>query len=262
MGLFGPFDGNIVGGALQGLGMALSGACPGTVVSQAVTGVPSGLYALSGAALGGIAYAGFISDLVARNAAASPPEKSASPPKNTLYERLGLDKVPFFVAFEALCWGVVLTVPTSGRDVALAPILGGALIGLAQLFSVLSRKTMLGVSTSYDEAGRYFWWVLRGDAFRGVSAPAAKNIIFALGIAAGSWGLVTLKPEFAPPPGQVSVSPLLATTGGFLLAVGSRISGGCTSGHGVSGMSMFSTSSFITMAAMFGVGVLAAPLLL
>ncbi|EEY18262.1 predicted protein [Verticillium alfalfae VaMs.102] len=40
LGLFGPYDGNILGGALQGLGMALAGACPGTVIPQAAVGVP------------------------------------------------------------------------------------------------------------------------------------------------------------------------------------------------------------------------------
>ncbi|KAL1845030.1 hypothetical protein VTK73DRAFT_1308 [Phialemonium thermophilum] len=36
-----PYDGNLVGGLLLGHGMALSGACPGTVLAQVALGVPS-----------------------------------------------------------------------------------------------------------------------------------------------------------------------------------------------------------------------------
>lgn len=268
MALLGPYDGNIVGGALQGLGMALSGACPGTVVSQAATAVPSGLYALAGAALGGIVWSGFLSDAIARRVASSQratASASASavtpPPALTIYERLGVSYTTALVVFEAACAAAVFASPVSSRYAALAPALGGVMIGLSQLFSVLSRKTMLGVSTSYDELGKYFWWLARGDAVRGVSPPSNKNLLFVAGVAAGSWGLVTLDPRFAPVPKEVSVEPVAAVLGGFLLAVGSRVSGGCTSGHGLSGMSMFSTSSLITMVAMFGVGALAMPLL-
>ena len=43
--------------------------------------------------------------------------------------------------------------------------------------------------------------------------------------------------------------------GGTLIILGSRIAGGCTSGHGISGMSMGAKSSFITVAAMFAGGI-------
>jgi uncharacterized membrane protein YedE/YeeE len=42
--------------------------------------------------------------------------------------------------------------------------------------------------------------------------------------------------------------------GGVLLTIGSRIAGGCTSGHGISGMSLLSVSSFISVGAMFAGG--------
>jgi len=45
-----------------------------------------------------------------------------------------------------------------------------------------------------------------------------------------------------------------------MLIVGARIAGGCTSGHGISGIAKLSYSSLITVAAMFiggmGVGIL------
>jgi len=44
--------------------------------------------------------------------------------------------------------------------------------------------------------------------------------------------------------------------GGTLMILGSRIAGGCTSGHGISGMSMGAKSSFVTVTAMFAGGIL------
>ncbi len=38
---FSAYDGNIVGGALVGVGMSLTGACPGTVIVQLAQGIPS-----------------------------------------------------------------------------------------------------------------------------------------------------------------------------------------------------------------------------
>ena len=46
--------------------------------------------------------------------------------------------------------------------------------------------------------------------------------------------------------------------GGGMLIYGARMAQGCTSGHGISGMSQLSVSSFITVAAMFGAGIFAA----
>ena len=39
--------------------------------------------------------------------------------------------------------------------------------------------------------------------------------------------------------------------GGILLVFGARLAGGCTSGHGLSGMASLSIASFVTVASMF-----------
>jgi uncharacterized membrane protein YedE/YeeE len=44
--------------------------------------------------------------------------------------------------------------------------------------------------------------------------------------------------------------------GGFLIGFGAAYAGGCTSGHGISGVADFQIPSFIAVAAMFGVGML------
>ena len=54
LGRFHNYDANIMGGVLLGIGMALTGACPGTVLPQIATGVRSGLFVGIGGILGGM----------------------------------------------------------------------------------------------------------------------------------------------------------------------------------------------------------------
>ncbi|KAF9881917.1 YeeE/YedE family protein [Colletotrichum karsti] len=257
LGLFSEYDGNILGGALLGAGMALSGSCPGTVLAQIAVGTKSGLYVLGGAVLAGIAWTGFLQKAITANAAHAAPEN----PKLTVYERAGLSRAVSFVGVEAVFAGVIYAAmkytPASPYAVV-APVVGGLFIGLAQLFSLLARKSMLGVSTSYDEIGRYFWWAVKGGGEKGKPA-SYSNILFSFGVAAGAWALATTYPAFALGAADTAVSPELAAAGGLLIGIGSRIGGGCTSGHGLSGVSIFSTASFVTIASMFGAGALVAP---
>jgi uncharacterized membrane protein YedE/YeeE len=50
-------------------------------------------------------------------------------------------------------------------------------------------------------------------------------------------------------------SPLLSLLGGFLIVGGSRLADGCTSGHGISGMSSLALTSFVAVPAMFAAGI-------
>ncbi|KAK2011182.1 YeeE/YedE family protein [Colletotrichum eremochloae] len=256
LGLFSQYDGNILGGALLGAGMALSGSCPGTVLVQIAVGTGSGIYVLGGAALAGIAWTGFLQRLITSNACAAGPEN----PKLTIHERVGVSRVVAFIGLEALYAGIIYAssrYTRAGPRAVVAPAVGGFLIGLAQLFSLLTRKSMLGVSTSYDEIGRYFWWAVCGGGEKGKPA-SYNNILFSASLAAGAWVLAKAYPDLAFGAVESAVSPSLAAAGGFLIGLGSRIAGGCTSGHGISGISVFSTASFVTIMSMFGAGALVA----
>ncbi|KAI9366023.1 hypothetical protein DFJ73DRAFT_907428 [Zopfochytrium polystomum] len=52
----GRFGANILGGSMIGTGMALAGACPGTLILQTSTGIPSAIPAISGAAVASVSY--------------------------------------------------------------------------------------------------------------------------------------------------------------------------------------------------------------
>lgn len=56
IGWFSKYDANILGGSLLGIGMSLTGACPGTVLPQIATGVKSSLLVGVGGILGAMIF--------------------------------------------------------------------------------------------------------------------------------------------------------------------------------------------------------------
>jgi uncharacterized membrane protein YedE/YeeE len=249
---FSRYDANILGGALIGIGMFLTGACPGTVIVQIANGVSSGIYVAMGAVLGGFFFAGFGESLAANCQSPSPTTAES------IAAKLNIDPMKVFLAFEVMCTGAVAAASLVMRKEShgsFHPIAGGLLIGCAQATSILLTNTPLGVSTAYEQVGRYIWRVLgRTDVAAPPSPPQA--LTFASGILAGSLAVATFLPP--APIEAVQVSKLSAFVGGFVMLVGSRAAGGCTSGHGLSGLSSFSFSSLVTVAAMFGGGIITA----
>lgn len=237
--------------------MALSGSCPGTLYAQLAAGVRTGLHALDGAIIGGILWSGLVSKLVKRRR-----EKTGVKPEpGVLSEQLGVSNGAALLLLETTFIAIITatTLYTPASPTARFPgAVGGLLIGGAQLFSILTRKTMMGISGSFEEVGNFFWWLIRG-AEPNAKPASYQNIIFASGVVAGAWGLLKLVPDLASGPVH-EVSPLLAMAGGVLMVVGSRLAGGCTSGHGISGISLLSASSVITIMSAFATGGVIAPL--
>lgn len=141
----------------------------------------------------------------------------------------------------------------------LNPIIGGMCIGGAQLVSLVLTESPVGVSTSYEDIGKWFWKgidVIQGTRKKGHhrNLPSMKSLTFGGGIMLGALALIGLRPEFAQVD-TLSISPFRAIVGGAVMIIGARIAGGCTSGHGISGMSMFCISSILTVVSMFGGGI-------
>lgn len=272
-GWFAPWDGNLVGGLLLGVGMALAGACPGTVLVQAALGGRSGYFALQGALLAGIFWSGALQPWLRRRRASSDQKQPESGKPTaaclTIQDSLGgAERQPAVLAvFLAMCAAVVggsLLLAPPSPEARIAPVLGGVLIGVAQLGSVLLRKQLMGVSSSYSDLGDWFWRYLKGGA-RGDSdkKPETNGLEFSLGMVGGAWLAALVFPWLVAAQGggakvageaEAALSPALALAGGFLVVVGSRIAGGCTSGHGISGISTFSIASLISVGAMFAAG--------
>jgi uncharacterized membrane protein YedE/YeeE len=250
-----PYDGNLLGGALLGLGMALTGACPGTVLPQLATGVPSAPLVVLGSVLGGVLYSKFGKGLQVKVKVDEKEKDEVVKEKRTINEKFGWSKLNTVLGYEALCLAIVASAsyffPGRKGEGLVPAVLGGILIGGAQFTSLFLTGNTLGVSTAYEQIGDLFWW---GEGGRKESRPNIKGTAFAVGTLLGSWVLSRVVAIPSPPGKAVEVGALGGIVGGVALVFGSRVAGGCTSGHGISGMSQLSISSIVTVAAMFGSG--------
>lgn len=252
---FSDYDGNIVGGAILGIGMGLTGACPGTVLPQLVQGVESARATTIGALLGGTAYAKFGKSLTSSNHVSKATKGDHTQPL-TVSAKLKISPISALISFEVLLvtFIAVSVLYFPGKTFVFLPtVAGGLLIAAAQTVSIYLTSTPLGVSAAYEQIGSY---ICRAIGCKDVSQPSSppKSILFALGMLAGS----AISGQLLPPltiTGMVPVTNLQALIGGFSLIFGARMAGGCTSGHGLSGLSAMSWSSLITTAAMFGSGI-------
>jgi uncharacterized membrane protein YedE/YeeE len=113
----------------------------------------------------------------------------------------------------------------------LYPLIGGGIIGLAVSIMLLFNGRVTGIS---------------GIVASALSRPSAEGLwrwLFLGGMIAGGFIMGRLKPEaFANLSGRSTPLIILA---GLLVGYGTVMGGGCTSGHGVCGMSRLSVRSLI-----------------
>ena len=229
---------------MLGLGISLTGACPGTVLVQATAGIGHSRL---------LACTCFLAGIVWVKIKPLPPTSRAE--NNTLMLITGWSANKVLVAYEITLLGILAAIlavaPRS--ETLLHPVVGGLLIGAGQLASVLFTKKPVGVSGAYGEFGNLFWDVVSGRMVKSIP----ESLLFAGGLVAGSWLTMAQVPAIrdAMVSSQEQSLPRLIL-GGIMLTFGARMAGGCTSGHGISGMASMGVSSFITIAAMFGAGVL------
>ena len=253
-------DGNILGGALVGAGMSLTGACPGTVFVQVGHGVSSSVPTILGALSGGLVFARYGKPTIARKC---PREYNNQSGPHTIASKFGINATTSFLVFEFLVVSAVAlsSMLLPGRSSADLPtVVGGMLIGVAQAVSVTLTGSTLGVSAAYEHVGAYVNSLLDRKTAQSRSILSSRATSFALGIMSSSFLLaMTIGSSVA----QEKLSPSLsrAFVGGFMLSYGARVAGGCTSGHGLSGLSMFSYSSLVTVTSMFGTGMIVARLI-
>jgi len=111
-------------------------------------------------------------------------------------------------------------------------LLGGALIGLSTGLALLLNGKIAGISG------------VVGRILRPAPGDVAWRVFFLVGIALG--GALTF--ALYPPSAKLDFSraglPLMVAAG-LLVGVGTRLGGGCTSGHGVCGISRRSSGGLV-----------------
>jgi uncharacterized membrane protein YedE/YeeE len=160
---------------------------------------------------------------------------------------------------------------------AWSPYLVGALIGVLTWLTFLFSDKPLGASTAYARVAgmkgklvaprhttslKYFqenkpkvdWEVmLVGGAIIGALLAAWTG-----GEVLANWVPPMWAERFGP---AIWPRLLVAFIGGGLMAIGARMAGGCTSGHGISGALQLSVSSWIALVCFFVGGVITAMLM-
>ena len=109
--------------------------------------------------------------------------------------------------------------------------IGGSLIGLSAAGMLLTNGRVLGVSG------------ILGGIFQNRSWNLYWRVSFILGMLIGAFLIEPL--GFSIMSEAVDRSSLLIIVGGFLVGVGTIVGSGCTSGHGVCGISRFSVRSIV-----------------
>jgi uncharacterized membrane protein YedE/YeeE len=241
------YGGNIVGGALVGSGMALTGACPGTVLPQIAQGVPSAKTVALGCLLGGMAYSLLAPSLQTKIQTSFGP---ATP--TTIPQKL---HVPQSAVYLALAMGLIGSLAYGFfGPFGIRPSLGGVAIGLSQAVSFFLTSGPLGVSSGYENAGQYMLQIVRSARTHIQWPSPPRSLSFIMALAAGSIIAASTRLVEINVVGLQELPSLQALLGGFLLVFGARTAGGCTSGHGLSGMGALSFSSLLTVAVMFTAG--------
>ena len=246
-------SGIIIGGLLFGIGMALLGYCPGTLAVSLGEGYMDALLGIIGGLLAGWLFSNFY-----------PKVKSLLGPN--------LGKPHLFSLINSKAWAWILLIIISASLIALAIylrdpdgaegkdhrwLISGILLGILNpiIFLKLVSNRPIGASTSYPYladlllggkgheyfqkiagAGRWEAWFLLGAMLSALLFSfLEKNL--SLKVIPERWK--ELKGENAIHRG------IWAFIGGFILILGARIAGGCTSGHILSGGMQMSVSSWL-----------------
>ena len=121
---------------------------------------------------------------------------------------------------------------------------GGLVIGLATALFLFGNGRIAGIAGIIASPLRA---VLSGSSLR----PDLSRLLFVLGLLLAPWAWQLVAPL---PAARVDVGTLALVAAGLLVGVGVRMGNGCTSGHGVCGLSRFSLRSLVNVLAFMGAG--------
>jgi len=281
----------VLGASILGVGMALTGSCPGTVFAQ--LGAGAGFPALV-ILVGGIVGIYILSLVIAHLDATGstfltdgrmPASKRClavivtgdenASPTSPAGARVTL-------AFSAILFSMVLALEylvdyrvdaagVLGSSAAalprfaiwgpvVPPLIAGLIIGSAQLLASAGAGRALGTSSSYacvlgnclaagsnsnacsDKNGNVAYPMSLAKTHR-FQVLVVVGIVLGAFVSALATGATYVGADF---------SYLRMFVGGICLTLGSQLCGGCTSGHGLTGLGLLSTTSAIAVCAMFG----------
>ncbi|CAF1285351.1 unnamed protein product [Rotaria sordida] len=272
----------LFGGTLIGLGMIICGSCPGTVFVQVGSGIVNSLFTCLGGLLGTYFYYIFVHERVSLEKLSS-----SSLVLQRICDLFHIHSVIVHIVFGLILLGISIglefIIPwksdlnpslfikgTLNPDEALGHFLGmaawppsacGAGVGLLQFCFIFFLEKSLGISSAFTVFAAQICRIKKvGQSLPSLNSFAYElknhvSLLFALGAIGGS-ALSSSLSRTIPLGAENGTNILSSVIGGFLLLLGARCAGGCTSGQGISGMTHLLVGSFITTASIFGGGII------
>jgi len=121
-------------------------------------------------------------------------------------------------------------------------LVGGILLGLASAAFILINGRILGISG------------ILGGLLSPRAGDVGWRIAFLLGMAASPWVASQIFPEGLMEAPRIEAGYAAIAIAGLLVGFGTRYGSGCTSGHGVCGLSRLSPRSLVSTLTFMGLG--------
>ena len=122
----------------------------------------------------------------------------------------------------------------------ISALIGGFIIGFSVVMYFYSTGRLAGISGIFENAITS-------------SSQKASNVLFLIGLVVAPLIIYYL---IKPIAFEITNSYLLIIPGGFLVGFGTRLSGGCTSGHGICGIGRLSVNSMVATATFVATGMI------
>lgn len=251
--------GILLGGIIFGCGMAILGYCPGTIPVSMGEGSLDALTGFAGALLGGIVYT-LVIPLVKGITGPDLGQLSLA----GLFDDPGLAFYLIVIALGAAMVYFAFLLNKFDRDTSYRWLISGIGIAIitAGIFLATVFNRVLGASSTYPYLGDILSGLTENQYFKGLEASGKWEMYFLLGaflsglvlsLIRGDFKLTLIHANWKKYKNNSASSRLFwAFTGGFLLIIGARLAGGCTSGHIISGGVQAAFSSWLFAIVVFG----------
>ena len=122
-------------------------------------------------------------------------------------------------------------------------LIGGLIIGLSVVLYFYATGRLAGISGIFENAITQ-------------TSQRVSNTLFLIGLVVCPLIIYNIVLPNNPIAFEITHSYLLIIPGGFLVGFGTRLGGGCTSGHGICGIGRLSVNSMVATATFVAIGVL------
>jgi uncharacterized membrane protein YedE/YeeE len=249
--------GIIIGGLIFGAGMAILGYCPGTLPISLGEGSMDALIGILGGILGGIVYT-VMHPFIQNNLG---PDLGKLSLQTTL-QGGSLYYSSVFI-FGLLLVGIAFLLNKIERKKNYNWFYAG--IGLAVLncivFLTVVFDRQIGASTTYPYVGDLLAGLTTNNYFTTTEKPGNWELIFLAGAMISGFVISIIRKDFkiqlihkgwSKTQGKSKSKRIIwAFFGGFIMLIGARMAGGCTSGHVISGGMQIAASSLLFGAFVF-----------